>query len=118
MSDPLTINAVQKQDENAELKTRRIKPQDKELQKACQAFEETFLKIILKEAHINRGMNGGDGASQLYSDMSRESLAKAMAEAGGLGLAEMLYRQLSDDRDMPATPYSGLHDKKITTEGE
>jgi flagellar protein FlgJ len=68
---------------------------DSRLQKACRDFEEIFLKMVLREAHIDRSMTGGKGASPLYGDMIRETLARALSSGGGIGLAETLYRQLA-----------------------
>jgi len=69
--------------------------ESQDLRRACQEFEEIFLRMLLKEARIDRSMFKGEGASSLYSDLSREAMAKAMARAGGFGLADVLYRQLS-----------------------
>jgi Rod binding domain-containing protein len=72
-----------------------------EVREACQQFEEIFLRILLKEARIDRSLGSGDeAASKMYGDMTREALAKALTQAGGLGLADVLYQQLSRD-DMP-----------------
>ncbi len=68
---------------------------ESELQRACRDFEEIFLKMVLKEAHIDRSLTGGKGASPLYGDMIRETLARALSRGGGIGLAETLYRQLA-----------------------
>lgn len=69
-----------------------------EMREACQQFEEIFLRILLKEARIDRSLGGGeDAASKMYGDMTREAMARALAQAGGLGLADVLYRQLSAD---------------------
>lgn len=70
----------------------------RELRQACQDFEEIFLRLVLKEAKINKSMFEGEGAFQVYGDLTRETLAKAMAQAGGLGLADVLYQQLSKDQ--------------------
>ncbi len=72
---------------------------DRKLQSACEEFEEIFLRMILKEARVTRSMLGEEGASQLYGDMTRETLAKALAQGGGIGLAETLYRQLSQTEE-------------------
>jgi flagellar protein FlgJ len=73
-----------------------------EVREACQQFEEIFLRILLKEARIDRSLGGGEeAASKMYGDMTREALAKALTQAGGLGLADVLYQQLSRE-DMPA----------------
>lgn len=85
--------------------------ESQDLRRACQEFEEIFLRMLLKEARIDRSMLSGEGVPNLYGDLSREALAKAMAQAGGLGLADVLYRQLSSD-ELPAsgTDHPGVRD--------
>lgn len=84
---------------NAVRKAERTKPahQDtpEELRKACRQFEEIFVRMVLKEAHIDRSLSGDSDRSGLYGDMVVESLAKSVASGGGLGMADMLYHQLS-----------------------
>ena len=89
----------------------------RELRRACQEFEEIFLRLVLKEAKIDRSLFSQDGASSLYGDMARETLARAMAQAGGLGLAEMLYRQLSAQELQPDQKDSSA-DTDTTLNGE
>ncbi|MCX6639268.1 MAG: rod-binding protein [bacterium] len=85
------------------------KESPEELKQACQNFEEIFLNIILKETKINRSLFEADGASQLYGDMMTESLAKVMAKQGGLGMAEMLYHQLSPEVKKDTTSESSIN---------
>jgi len=77
-----------------------------ELRRACQQFEEIFLRMVLKEAHIDRSLFNDKGASNLYGDLMRETLAKAMAQGGGFGVADMLYRQLSKGDEPTAAAMS------------
>lgn len=71
------------------------KNEDRELIDACQQFEEVFLRILLKEANLNRSLlDQNESGSQIYQDLIGESLAKSIAKAGGLGLADVLYEQL------------------------
>jgi flagellar protein FlgJ len=74
------------------------KASPEELRQACQEFEEIFLRQILKEAHIDRAGSMGDEEEKnanLYGDMVIETLARSVAKAGGVGIADMLYHQLS-----------------------
>jgi peptidoglycan hydrolase FlgJ len=73
------------------------KPKPEELRKACQEFEEIFLRQILKEAHVDRAGSMGDEEEKnanLYGDMVIETLARSVAKAGGVGIADMLYQQV------------------------
>ena len=81
-----------------ESETTQMAEEDAEVREACQQFEEIFLRILLKEARINQSLGSGEGAaSKMYGDMTREALAKALTQAGGLGLADVLFQQLSRD---------------------
>lgn len=83
-----------------------------ELREACQQFEEIFLRILLKEARIDRSLGGGeDAASKMYGDMTREALAKALVQGGGLGLAEVLHRQLSMPEMQTSSIESDIEEK-------
>ncbi len=70
------------------------------LKKACQLFESMFLNELFKEMRktIPRGglikENNSDG---IYKSMLDQEYANHMAEAGGIGLGEMLFRQLSQN---------------------
>ena len=80
---------------------------DQELREACQQFEEIFLRMTLKEAHIDRSLfSQKEAGSQLYSDLTRETMAKALAQAGGFGLAEVLYEQLNREDTSTVEPDS------------
>jgi len=68
-----------------------------QLMEVCRDFEEVMLNEILREAKIERAMVSEGTASQFYGEMIRETLAKSLADDGGMGLAETLYRQLSKD---------------------
>ncbi len=73
-----------------------------ELRQACQQFEEIFLRMILKEAKLDRAFAREGDQANLYGDLFIETLAKSVAQDGGIGLSEVLYRQLSPSGDKPA----------------
>lgn len=70
----------------------------KDLKKVCYEFEAIFLnylfqqmrKTIPKSDLIEKGLT-----YQIYEDQWYSALAQKMAEEGGIGLAKMLYKQLS-----------------------
>jgi Rod binding domain-containing protein len=68
------------------------------LREATQQFESLFISQLMKsmratvpESHL---MGSGEG-QQLFREMLDQELAGRVAESGGIGIGEMLYRQLS-----------------------
>jgi len=69
-----------------------------ELKKACKNFEAIILQQMLtamrksvpKDGFLDKGY-----AEDMYQSMYDEGLAKEMASGKGIGLADVLYRQLS-----------------------
>ncbi len=82
-----------------------IKPSDsseeKKLKGACKDMEGLFLSMIMKEGlkgMIEGGTEGaeeGDGQAGPIIETSLEQVADQMAEAGSLGIANMLYQQIA-----------------------
>ncbi|KAA2315562.1 chemotaxis protein chel [Pseudooceanicola sediminis] len=71
-------------------------PRKKELWDAAQKMEAAFLSEMLKSAGLGEtpeSFGGGTGEDQ-FASFLREEQAHAMVEAGGIGLAEMLYQSL------------------------
>lgn len=69
-----------------------------ELAWACRQFETHFLETILKQA---RRSSPGDplaksSASKTFKEMLDAQLANNMAQAGGIGIAELLLSQLEE----------------------
>lgn len=71
---------------------------DKKLKSVCREMESVFLNIMLTR------MRATVPKSDLLPDRSKEEImqsmldsemTKSMAQAGGIGIADMLYRQLS-----------------------
>ena len=70
------------------------------LKKACEDFESYFLQIMFREM---RGTSLRDGslfaksnAEEIFEDMLYEEYSKIAASNGGIGLADMMRRQLLD----------------------
>ena len=74
----------------------------KALLKACQQFEALFIHQMMKDMRktVQEGelLHGGNG-EKIFMDMRDQAMSDELAEAGGLGLAKMIYRQLLDPGD-------------------
>ena len=71
---------------------------DAELKKACKGFEAMFLSLMYKQMRATVPENtlfGESNADKIWQDMRDTELMKNVADGGGRGLADMLYRQLS-----------------------
>ena len=74
---------------------------EKELKKACVEFESYFLSLIFKE--MRKTVDGSNGvlpksqAEEIFQEMLDDEYSKTSANSGGIGLAEMLYRQMSSE---------------------
>ncbi len=69
----------------------------RKLKDACQGFESIFLQKIWEQMRKNVGKEGflHSRDEESYQSMFDQELARKMAEAGGIGLADMLEQQLS-----------------------
>lgn len=81
----------------------------KALRNACEEFESFFTYMLLKEMQKtvpqNTLINGGRG-EEIFRDMMYEEMGKKIAHSpgGGIGIADMLYRQLSRQEIAKQTP--------------
>ncbi|SHK20681.1 Rod binding protein [Shimia gijangensis] len=78
-------------------------PTEMKLRNAAIELEANFLSEMLKGAGLGQspdGFGGGTGEDQ-FSSLLRLEQARAMAKAGGIGLAETLYQALKDTSDDP-----------------
>ena len=74
--------------------------QDKELKEACKGFEAMFLNMMYKQMRATvptDDLFGESNAKKVYQEMHDEKLMDSIAQGGGVGLADMLYKQLSKD---------------------
>lgn len=78
---------------------------DAELRKACEELESVFLEQLLKEMRRTVPkddlFSGGRG-EDVFQSMFDQEIAKKMAGRGGIGLAEILVRQLSRQTAPPS----------------
>ena len=80
--------------------TREMKTQaeDAKLRKACSDFESLFIYNLLKNGRQSLpqgGLLGNSNESKIMTSMLDQTLAEQCSEGNGLGIGEMLYRQLN-----------------------
>ena len=83
-----------------DLKARARLDQDAGLAEVSRQFESLLMHLMLKsmrQANLGEGLLDND-QSLFYRDMFDHQLALHMAESGGLGLAEMIERQLGGNQ--------------------
>lgn len=70
---------------------------DAKLREACEGFESIFIQKIWEQMRKNVQQDGylHSRDEQMYQGMYDQEFAKKMTSAGGIGLADMLYEQLS-----------------------
>ena len=72
-----------------------------DIKKASVQLEAIMLKMLYNEMWKTVPKNelfsdGNDNAMEIYRDMYNEELTKQAAEGGGIGLADFIYRQLTE----------------------
>ena len=74
---------------------------DQDLRKAARALETSFLAEMLKSAGIGepRQTFGGGAGEDQFASFLRQEHARAIVDAGGLGLSESLYHALKGRAD-------------------
>ena len=75
-----------------------LSAQDKQLKEACKGFESMFLSLMYKEMRNTVPKDplfGESNAMSIFKDFRDTEMMKNVAESGGIGLADMLYKQLS-----------------------
>lgn len=81
------------------LSGRKLDPEAKakKLREACEGFESIFIQKMWKEMRNTVPKSGllSGREEQFWQDMYDQELSKSMTKAGGIGLADMMYEQLS-----------------------
>ncbi|MDR1857789.1 MAG: rod-binding protein [Desulfovibrio sp.] len=82
-----------------DLRGKRMTPEQKEkkLREACEGFESIFIQKMWQEMRNTLPKEGllHSREEKYWQDMYDQELAKKMSSAGGIGLASMMYSQLS-----------------------
>ena len=72
--------------------------EDKELKEACKGFETMFLQMMYRSMRNTVPKNelfGTSNAIELFEELRDNELMKKTADAGGLGLADIIYKKLA-----------------------
>lgn len=88
--------ALQEMQQNARADGAQGK-EKKKLREACQGFEAMFLQMMYRQMRSTvpeDTLFGESHALKIFQDMRDDELMKKTAEAGGIGLGELLYKQL------------------------
>jgi Rod binding domain-containing protein len=71
--------------------------------KAARSLEAYFLRRVLAEVKTSENSISGAGfAGDTFKDMFDEAISDAMANAGGVGLADVIAKQLESKKNVPA----------------
>jgi len=87
---------------STEIKTmtaEELAQRDKDIKEASVQLEGLLLKMLYNEMWKTVPKNelfGDDNAMEIYRDMYNEEITKKAAEGGGIGLADFIYRQLTE----------------------
>jgi len=74
------------------------KPGDKELEQACRDFESLFVNYLMQKMRDTIPENslfGGGQAEKIYTGMLDNEVAKSVSQHRGIGLAAIMYAQMS-----------------------
>lgn len=82
--------------------------EDKELYRACLGFEAYFARYLTKSMRGSTSMIAGNNAgAHIYQGMMDEAFADQMTGRRGLGLADLLYKQIHEK--MESIPFMYHH---------
>lgn len=99
LQNAMREDPIQKKIAMDELRKRIAGEPDKEkkLREACQGFEAIFIQKVWEQMRKNVPKEGylHSKDEETYQSMFDQELAKKMSSAGGIGLADMMYEQLS-----------------------
>ena len=74
--------------------------QDKKLKEACKDFEALFLSSLLKAMRKTvpkTNLFGSGSGEETFQEMMDVEVSKSAAKTSSMGIADMLYRQLTDE---------------------
>lgn len=77
-----------------------------EIKKVSENFEEMvmgfFFKLMFKDVGVGKDSSFGGGfGEEMYSSMLIDEYGKAVSQSGGLGIADMVQKQLLQNQSIP-----------------
>ena len=99
----MVLNEMTNNEQNVESAARKAANgrDDTELRNACVKFEEIFLQMMyknMKNTVPKSGLVSKGLANNVFESMLDEKLMEEASQAGGIGLADVLYRQLAKNQ--------------------
>lgn len=83
------------------LEKAQLDKDDEQLKEACMEMESYFIqelyKVMRKSTKMGEGIIEKGQHEEIFEDMLIEEQSKEATKAGGIGLADMLYKQLSKE---------------------
>lgn len=102
--DVLKVNKDKEVEESFEklLQKAQSDKDDEQLKAACREMEAYFIQQLYKtmrtSTQLGEGIITKGQHEEIFEDMLIEEQSKEATKAGGIGLADMLYKQLSIER--------------------
>jgi flagellar protein FlgJ len=100
MPDPIRMplpNALLKLDGDS-VSLRKKSGEAEQLKSACQDFESIFINQMMQQMRRTipkQGLFDGGNAEEIYTSMMDSEMSKSISQQKGLGLADVLFRQMS-----------------------
>jgi len=82
------------------------KSNDKDLEVACRDFESLFVNYLMQKMRDtipDNSLFGGGQAEKIYSGMLDNEVAKSVSQQRGIGLAALMYAQMSSTGENEST---------------
>ncbi|WP_026767143.1 rod-binding protein [Selenomonas ruminantium] len=92
-----TESALKPEEAAALKEAKAAEKRDKDLRKACEGFEAMFLNMMYRQMRATvpeDTLFGESNALKIFQDMRDDELMKNVAAGGGIGIADMMYKQL------------------------
>ena len=105
-TDPITTTSTDFEKKLAEAEAAKKKQEDAKLKETCKQLESVFLNMMLQQMQSTvqkSDLFGDDSASKTYNDMLYEKYADEMSKGNGIGIADVLYKQLSKNNQNATT---------------
>lgn len=80
------------------LRSAQLTGNNEEIMNACKEFEAYFVNLMFKEMRKtvpNDGFIKKGRAEEVFQDMLDERVSKNATDAGGIGLAQFMYKQMT-----------------------
>lgn len=78
-----------------------------EMKKVCHQFESIFVNMLLKQMRSTipeGGLTEKSNATKTFESMFDEEMANQIADAGGLGIGDMIYEQFTKHYELSKDP--------------